>query len=171
MRHHQVVTADYLINWVWPMTKHACNNTKAAIKIILNRKSNVIQTIEGEKKRIEYGSNGTKIFRKWKKQTKIYSLTRNLFDKSILWIATIPLCDKSRLHNVIAAKFVSDMTGIFVNRLYDKSNLNNHYPQMMSWKLMNCRKTIALMAPRWNCEQLQMKQCNFFSLVHQKFII
>lgn len=47
-----------------------------------------------------------------------------MFDRSILWMATIPLCDKSRLHNVNAAKLVSDITGIFVNILCDKSKLN-----------------------------------------------
>lgn len=38
-------------------------------------------------------------------------------------IATIPLCDKSRLHRANAAKFVSDITGIFVNELYERSKL------------------------------------------------
>lgn len=54
------------------------------------------------------------------------SLTRNLFDRSILWMATIPLCDKSSLHSVNAAKLVSDITGIFVNMLCDKSKLNQY---------------------------------------------
>lgn len=54
---------------------------------------------------------------------KILFHTRNLFDKSILWMAAITLCDKSRLQRVNAAKLVNDITGIFVNALCDKSKL------------------------------------------------
>lgn len=63
----------------------------------------------------------------------IVQLTRNLFDKSMLWMAAIELCDRSSSHKVSAARFVSDITGILANELYDKSNLRPNYKKWMNW--------------------------------------
>lgn len=98
------------------MTHTQTEKIKTTIRIKLNQKIRI------DSNQFFFRSS---FLRKWK---LCDLLTRNLFDRSILWIATIPLCDKSRLHNVNAAKLVSDMTGIFGNILYDKSNLN-HYPK------------------------------------------
>lgn len=84
-------------------------------------------------------------------------LTRNLFDRSILWIATIPLCDKSRLHNVNAAKLVSDMIGIFVNMLCDKSNLNHNPGKIVTMRRIQTNgKFPFLVETRQNDERIKM---------------
>lgn len=49
--------------------------------------------------------------------------TLNLFDKSMLCMDAMELCERSSSHRDNAAKFDSDTTGIFVSELCDKSSL------------------------------------------------
>lgn len=50
-------------------------------------------------------------------------ITRNLFDKSMLVIDEMSLCDRSNSQSVMAAKFDRAVMGIFVSSLCDRSRL------------------------------------------------
>lgn len=103
-------------------------------------------------------------------------LTRNLFDKSMVWMATIPLCDRSRLQSASAAIFVKDMTGIFVNELCDKSKLNAKYKfskrktnyQFRAWIVL---KSATLTIPLHHQRIFHRAMISSYYVISSRFVI